>query len=65
VLRAKKRSKGFSFAATDVSWSWGDGPRVEGPGEAILMTLLGRAQPLDELSGEGAAAYAARVRAPN
>ena len=63
VFGAKKRSKGLSFAATDVAWSWGDGPRVEGPGEALLMTLLGRTDPLDELRGEGAPAFAARVRA--
>jgi uncharacterized protein (TIGR03083 family) len=64
VLRAKKRSKDLSFAATDVPWSWGDGdrPRVEGPGEALLLSLLGRAQPLDELTGEGLPTFAARVR---
>ena len=62
VFGAKKRSKGLSFAATDVAWSWGDGPRVEGPGEALLMTLLGRSHPLDELGGDGAPVFAERVR---
>jgi uncharacterized protein (TIGR03083 family) len=62
VFGAKKRSKGFSFAATDVAWSWGAGPRVEGPGEAVLLTLLGRAAALDELTGDGAPAFAERVR---
>ena len=62
VLRAKQRSKGLSFAATDVPWSWGDGPRVEGPGEALLLTLLGRAHPLHELTGEGLPTFAQRVR---
>ena len=65
VFRARKRSRGFAFAATDVDWRWGSStdPVVEGPGEALLLTLLGRAQPLDELSGTGAAAFADRVRA--
>lgn len=64
VFGAKKRSKGFAFRATDVDWRWGDdgAPLVEGPGEAILLTLLGRQQPLGELRGPGATAFAARVR---
>jgi uncharacterized protein (TIGR03083 family) len=61
VFGAKKRAAGFSFRATDVDWRWGDGPAVEGPGEAVLLTLLGRRQPLGELSGEGAAAFSRRV----
>jgi len=63
VFGARKRSAGLSFRATDVDWSWGTGPVVEGAGEALLMTLLGRTQPLSELSGDGAAAFADRVRA--
>jgi uncharacterized protein (TIGR03083 family) len=64
VFRARKRSKGFSFAATDLDWRWGSAsdPLVEGPGEALLLAVLGRAQPLDELGGPGAAAFASRVR---
>jgi uncharacterized protein (TIGR03083 family) len=62
VFGAKKRTKGLRFEATDVDWSWGDGPAVRGPGEALLMTMLGRSQPLPELEGEGAAAFSARVR---
>jgi uncharacterized protein (TIGR03083 family) len=61
VFRAKRRSKGLRFAATDVDWSWGDGPEVRGPGEAIVLTLLGRAQPLPELEGDGVATFRSRV----
>ena len=61
VFGARKRSAGFSFAALDVPWAWGAGPRVQGPGEAILLALLGRTDPLDELTGPGSAAFAARV----
>jgi uncharacterized protein (TIGR03083 family) len=57
VFRAKRRTKGLRFDATDVVWTWGDGPTVIGPGEALLMTMLGRAQPLPELSGEGLEQY--------
>ena len=65
VFAAKRRSKGFAFRATDVDWRWGDAgaPLVEGPGEALLLSLLGRTQPLGELSGAGAAGFGDRVRA--
>ena len=66
VFAAKRRSKGFAFRATDVDWRWGDASGsslVEGPGEALLLAMLGREQPLDELHGPGADAFRARVRA--
>jgi uncharacterized protein (TIGR03083 family) len=64
VFGARSRSKGLAFRATDVDWRWGDAgaPLVEGPGEAILLTLLGREQPLGELRGPGVDAFAAAVR---
>jgi hypothetical protein len=34
---------------------------VTGPGEALLLSLLGRRDPLDELDGPGQAAFAARL----
>jgi uncharacterized protein (TIGR03083 family) len=61
VFRAKRRTKGLRFEATDVDWSWGTGPTVHGPGEALLLTMLGRRQPLPELSGDGAATFASRL----
>jgi uncharacterized protein (TIGR03083 family) len=61
VFRAKRRTKGLRFEATDVDWSWGSGPTVQGPGEALLLTMLGRRQPLPELSGDGAPAFCSRL----
>jgi uncharacterized protein (TIGR03083 family) len=61
VFGAKHRTKGLRFEATDADWSWGEGPTVQGPGEALAMTMLGRAQPLPELSGDGLASFASRV----
>lgn len=43
---------GLSFSATDLDWSHGSGPAVEGPAEALMMAMAGRAV-LDELSGDG------------
>ena len=53
--RAERRLRGFRLAATDCSWSAGDGLPVEGPIAAILLLLTGRMAALPELSGAGAA----------
>ncbi|MCU1450713.1 MAG: hypothetical protein JWP02_2883 [Acidimicrobiales bacterium] len=63
VFRARGRTKGLHFEATDVDWAWGDGPQVRGPGEALLLSMLGRPQPLPELEGEGVAVFRSRVTA--
>ena len=40
------------FEASDASWSWGSGPTIRGPLEAIVMTLAGRRQAATDLSGD-------------
>jgi uncharacterized protein (TIGR03083 family) len=44
---------GLRFVATDLDWAQGEGPEVRGTGEALLLTLYARPQPLDELDGDG------------
>jgi uncharacterized protein (TIGR03083 family) len=61
VFGAKRRTKGLRFEATDADWTWGDGPTVRGAGEALVMTMLGRPQPLPELTGNGLEAFASRL----
>jgi uncharacterized protein (TIGR03083 family) len=61
VFGARKRTRGLRFAADDADWSWGAGPEVTGPGEALLMTMLGRRDALRDLRGDGLQAFAARV----
>ena len=61
VFRAKKRTRGLRLVADDVDWSWGDGPEVSGPGEALVMAMLGRRHALGDLRGDGLATFAARV----
>ena len=63
VFGAKGRTKGLRFEATDVDWSWGDGPTVRGPGEPLFMTMLGRAQPLSDLEGDGVEVFTSRLAA--
>jgi len=60
-LGAGRRIRGLQLKATDVSWQHGDGPEVSGTGEALLMAMAGRRQPLGELAGPGQATLAARV----
>lgn len=60
VFGARKRTKELRFVATDVDWSWGSGPEVSGPGEALLMAMLGRRDALKDLDGPGLATLSAR-----
>lgn len=60
-LKAKGRARGLRFIASDIDWSWGDGPEVKGCGEAILLALGGRPSVLNELGGEGLATLRERV----
>ncbi|MGH9028807.1 MAG: maleylpyruvate isomerase family mycothiol-dependent enzyme, partial [Acidimicrobiales bacterium] len=62
IFRAKKRIAGLRLTATDMDWSQGDGPEVNGPAEALVMVMVmaGRLAALDDLSGEGKPTLAAR-----
>lgn len=61
-LRTRQRAAGLRLRATDIDWSWGnaDGAEVNGPAQALLLALTGRASGLADLSGPGAATLAAR-----
>lgn len=59
-LKSKQRAKGLRWVATDVEWSWGEGPEVRGPGEALLCALGGRPAALADLDGDGIGELARR-----
>jgi uncharacterized protein (TIGR03083 family) len=59
----QRRIRGLRLVADDVTWSWGDGPEVHGPGEALLLMLTGRPVGRGELTGAGAAQLSARLSA--
>lgn len=61
ALPAPANSRGLRFVATDVTWTHGTGPEVNGPAEALLITLAGRPQGLTELSGPGLNTLTERV----
>ncbi|MFY0407746.1 maleylpyruvate isomerase family mycothiol-dependent enzyme [Solicola sp. PLA-1-18] len=61
TLPARANAKGLRLVATDLDWSHGSGAEVTGPGEALLMTIAGRAHALGDLSGEGLDTLRARL----
>ncbi len=52
TIGARRRIRGLRLVATDLDWSTGSGPAVEGPAEALLMAIAGR-RVAGELSGPG------------
>jgi uncharacterized protein (TIGR03083 family) len=62
LMQLKQRGKGLRLRATDLGWTAGDGPTVEGPAEALLLALSGRPAGLDELDGEGLEQLRQRVK---
>jgi uncharacterized protein (TIGR03083 family) len=58
----KRNVRGLTLTASDIGWTAGDGPAVEGPGEAIVMAGAGRTAALDELSGDGVSVLSGRLR---
>lgn len=61
ALPAPGNVRGLRLVATDVDWTHGTGPEVNGPGESLLVALAGRQQGLADLSGPGLATLEQRV----
>lgn len=61
TIGAGMRIRGLSLAASDMGWTAGKGPRVEGPAEALLMVIAGRRGVASELSGPGVPTLASRI----
>jgi uncharacterized protein (TIGR03083 family) len=55
------RARGLRLVATDVDWTFGSGPEVGGPGEALLMAMAARRVALDDLDGPGKAKLAQHI----
>lgn len=62
-LKSKKTDAGLRFEATDVDWSWGEGPTVRGPGRDLVLAMSGRPLGLDTCEGDGVAVLARRIKA--
>jgi uncharacterized protein (TIGR03083 family) len=61
LLGGKRRATGLTLTATDVDWSRGTGPEVQGPLASIILALTGRRAGLSDLTGDGLATLTARV----
>ncbi len=55
IVGSKKRVAGLKLVATDMEWTYGDGPEVRGTGEALLLAMCGRKSAYDDLTGDGVA----------
>lgn len=55
------RARGLRLVATDLDWTAGRGPEVQGPAEALLMAIAGRRDVAGELTGPGQPTLAARI----
>ena len=49
----RTRLRGLRFVTTDIGWEHGSGQRVEGPTLAVITAVLGRAQAVPLLHGDG------------
>jgi hypothetical protein len=58
----RRRPAGLRLEATDLSWSWGAGPVLAGPAEALMMAVAGRRVALADLDGPGVRVLAGRLR---
>ena len=58
LFETRDRVRPLRLVATDVDWSSGSGPLVEGPGEALLLAAGGRSAAYADLSGPGLEALA-------
>ena len=60
LIGSKRRIAGLRLRATDADWGTGSGPEVSGPVLSLLLAMTGRAQALDDLSGDGLATLRSR-----
>jgi uncharacterized protein (TIGR03083 family) len=60
-LGSKKRVAGLTISPNDLAWSHGSGPKVEGPGKALVLAMVGRTAVLEDLSGDGVAELTRRL----
>ncbi|MDG6106179.1 maleylpyruvate isomerase family mycothiol-dependent enzyme [Dactylosporangium aurantiacum] len=60
-LPAARVARGFRLVATDVAWSAGTGPQIQGPIAALLLISCGRTAALPQLSGDGVPRLAAAL----
>ena len=58
---SRRYTKGLRWQATDLDWSHGDGPVVQGPAESLMLAMVGRSVVLDDLTGDGTPTLRSRM----
>jgi uncharacterized protein (TIGR03083 family) len=58
-----RHQRGLRFVATDLDWSHGTGPVVQGPALPLLVALCSRPAVLEDLEGDGVPVLRERLRA--
>jgi uncharacterized protein (TIGR03083 family) len=53
LIGSKRRIAGLGLRATDIDWSYGQGPAVSGPLISLIMAMAGRRGAHGDLTGEG------------
>jgi uncharacterized protein (TIGR03083 family) len=53
LLHGKQRSAGLRLRATDIDWTAGAGPEVNGPAASLILAMTGREPALSDLTGDG------------
>lgn len=61
VVQGIRRVYDVRLVATDTDWSFGRGPQLRGPAEALLLVVAGRRAALKELDGPASTRVAARL----
>ena len=61
TIGASRRVRGLTLVASDLGWTAGSGPAVEGTAEALLMAIAGRRGVAEELTGPGQPTIAERI----
>jgi uncharacterized protein (TIGR03083 family) len=63
LIHAAGRIRGLTLIANDLDWTFGRGPALTGPSEALIMAMAGRRGIVHELSGPGRPILAGRIGA--
>ena len=63
LFNSRRNVSGLKLSASDIGWTAGDGPAVQGPGEAIVLAAAGRKAALADLDGDGVATLRQRISA--
>lgn len=61
TIRGAWRTRGVRLVSTDLDWSFGRGPEVCGPAEALLLLMAGRRAAMADVDGPGTPRLGSRL----